>query len=167
MANGSEPIKDADGSKFVQVYIYYAAETEKFIERRAATSRYFLTISSALVAILGVVLKYNPAGQSLWLVSLAAAGILVCALWWRIVRSYSVLTGARFGVIQAMEKRLPASPYTDEWNLVANSGKFRGYRSISALEAWIPWVFAAIYAVLLGASLIVGSGTAYPAPPGP
>lgn len=155
MTDGKDFIKDADGAKFVQLYLFYAEETAKFIERRAATSRYFLAINSALVTILGVGLKYHPAGQPLWLVSLAAAGILVCTLWWRIVRSYSVLTGVRFDVIQNMEKRLPASPYTEEWNLIENSPKNRGYKSISAVEGRVPWVFAAIYAILLGFSLLI------------
>lgn len=165
MSTESEPIENADGTKLMQIYLHYASQTEKFIERRDATSRYFLTINSTLVAILGVALNLSGDGQQIWLASLAVAGVLICVLWWWIVRTYSILTGVRLDVIQRMEKNLPASPYTDESN-EAESPKTRGYRSISKLESLVPWVFVIIYAVPLIATLIIDLGMLPPSPTG-
>ncbi len=151
-------IEDKDGSKFLSLYLYYAEQTEKLIERRAANSRYFLTINTAFVAILGLALEHDPAGNRYWLIALPLAGIAVCVLWAQLVRSYRVLTAARFEVINEMEARLPTAPYRDEWQRIKNSPGHQGYMSISHLEAAVPWVFAAIYAVLLIAPLIVGGG---------
>jgi hypothetical protein len=150
-----EPIKDEDGSKHLSLYLYYAEQTEKLIERRAAGSRYFLTINTAFVAILGLALKHDPAGNGAWLLATPLAGIVVCVIWGQLVRSYRVLTAARFDVINKMERRLPAAPYTDEWQLIKHSPAHKGYMSISSLETFVPWVFAAIYAVLLIASVVV------------
>jgi hypothetical protein len=146
---------DADGPALLSLYLYYAEQTEKLIERRNATSRYFLTINTGFVAILGLALQHNPTAAA-WLVALAVAGIVVCGVWWMLIRSYSILAGAKFEVINEMEQRLPAAPYADEWKRIKESPARKGYTSISNLEALVPWVFAVIYAVLLVASLIVG-----------
>jgi hypothetical protein len=145
-----------DGATLLSLYLYYAEQTEKLIERRNATSRYFLTINTGFVAILGLALQHKPAGGSAWLVALPVAGIVVCGVWWMLIRSYSILAGAKFEVINEMEQRLPAAPYADEWKRIKESPARKGYASISNLEALVPWVFAAIYAFLLVASLLVG-----------
>ena len=146
---------DADGSTLLSLYLYYAEQTEKLIERRNATSRYFLTINTGFVAILGLALQHKPTGAAAWLVALALAGIAVCVIWAQLTRSYRVLTKARFEVITEMEQRLPAAPYSDEWQRIKQSPAHQGYTSISRLESMVPWVFAVIYAVLLVAPLIV------------
>lgn len=152
----TNPDDDTTGRPaLLSLYLYYAGETEKLIERRNATSRYFLTINTGFVAILGLALKYFEGEQGIWLAALAVAGIAVCGVWWRLIRSYSVLTKARFEVINEMERRLPAKPYTDEWQRIKEDPAFKGYTTISSLEALVPWVFAAIYAVLLVAPLAV------------
>lgn len=154
-----KPIEDQDGSKLLSLYLYYAEQTEKLIERRNANSRYFLTINTAFVAILGLALKHAPPGQSVWLLALPVAGIVVCVLWAWLVRSYAVVTKARFKVINEMEARLPASPYADEWLSIKEDPAFKGYTSISVLEGWVPLVFAVIYAVFFGATVFAGSLT--------
>jgi hypothetical protein len=53
-----------DGATLLSLYLYYAEQTEKLIERRNATSRYFLTINTGFVAILGLALQHKPAGGS-------------------------------------------------------------------------------------------------------
>ncbi len=139
----------------------------KLIERRAANSRYFLTINTAFVGILGLALEHGPAGNAYWLVALPFAGIVVCILWAQLTRSYRILTGARYKVISEMETRLPAAPYTDEWRRIKESPDHRGYTSIGRLEALVPWVFAAIYAVLLIAPLITDGPTEANVTPSP
>ena len=85
----------------------------------------------------------------------------MCILWAQLTRSYRILTGARYKVINEMETRLPAAPYTDEWRRIKENPDHRGYTTPPSprLEAWVPWIFAAIYAVLLVTSLIVGGPT--------
>ena len=159
--------EDKDGSTRLSLYLYYAEQTEKLIERRAANSRYFLTINTAFVAILGLALEHGPAGKRYWLIALPLAGIVLCILWAQLVRSYRVLTAARFEVINEMETRLPVAPYSDEWQRIKKSPAYKDYTSISRLEALVPWIFAVIYAVLLITPLIFGGATNPSAPPNP
>jgi hypothetical protein len=158
-------LEDKDGSKLLSLHLYYAEQTEKLIERRAANSRYFLTINTGFVAILGLALKHDPAGGTFWLVALPLAGIVACVLWAQLTRSYRILIGARFKVIGEMEARLPVAPYTEEWRRIKESPDHRVYTSISRLEGVVPSVFAVIYAVLLIAPLLVAGATTAASPP--
>ena len=163
----NERIGDEDETSRLSLYLYYAEQTEKLIERRAANSRYFLTINTAFVAILGLAIEHDPDGSRYWVTALPLAGITVCVLWAQLVRSYRDLTAARFEVINEMETALVVAPYTDEWKRIKQSPAYRGYTSIARLEALVPWVFVTIYAVLLIAPLIVGGATNPIAPPNP
>ena len=104
--------------------------------------------------ILGLALQHEPLGQPAWLAALPLAGIVVCMIWAQLVRSYRVLTGARFKVIKEMEQSLPVAPYTEEWQLIKADPAYGGYFSIAHLESAVPWIFAVIYAVLVLAFVI-------------
>ena len=60
----NDKLDDADGATPLSLYLYFAAQTEKLIERRNPTSRYFLTINAGFVAILGLALQHKPASGS-------------------------------------------------------------------------------------------------------
>jgi hypothetical protein len=45
----------------------------------------------------------------------AAAGIVLAIVWWALLRYYRRLSRAKWNVINRLETRLPASPFTDEW----------------------------------------------------
>jgi hypothetical protein len=152
-----QPSEEKDSESHLSLYLYYAGQTERLVERRAANSRYFLTVNTAFITILGFAFRHELAGQQpAWLAALPLAGIVVCMIWAQLVRSYRVLTGARFKVIKEMERALPAAPYTEEWQLIKADPAYGGYFSIARLEAVVPWVFAVIYAVLLLAFVIAG-----------
>jgi hypothetical protein len=87
----------------------------------------------------------------------SVAGIVLCAAWWALVKSYRDLNAAKFGVILAMEQTLPARIFGDEWDKlkkarVAPDGR-RGplrawasqYREFGRVERVVPAIFALIY----------------------
>lgn len=144
----AEKIPDDDGSKLLRLYLYYAGQTESLINRRGTNSRYFLTVNAGLSSVTGLVLELEPAG-SIWTAALPIAGIIVCTVWWLLTRSYRILTKARFDVINEMEARLPAAPYTDEWRMIKNGSAYSQYKSIARQEAIVPLVFVALYVIFL------------------
>lgn len=141
-------------SEILDIYLYYAEQTEKLIERRAANSRYFLTINTAFVSLLGLAIKYGSAAQSVWLLGVPVAGIAICVVWARLTHSYRILTGARYQVICDLEQRLEFAPYSEEWKRIETEQGSR-YVSISNLERVVPWVFVLIYLILLLSFIIV------------
>jgi len=150
-----ENMEGNDSATRLNLYLYYAQQTEALIERRNGNNRYFLTINTGLVAIISLALKFQPEGGTAWLVILALAGGIACVIWAALIRSYRMLTKARFAVILDLEKQLPSAPYTDEWQRIKENPVYKGYTSIARLEAAVPWIFVAIYAGLLLGALIL------------
>lgn len=144
----TDRIADPNGDMLLKLYLYYAGQTEDLIERRGANSRYFLTVNASLSGVTGALLELEPGGK-LWLAILPIAGIIVCAVWWLLTRSYRILTKARFGVITEMEARLPVAPYTDEWRLIKKGPAYSEYKSIARQEAIVPIIFVALYVIFL------------------
>src|SRR4051794_39625076 len=119
---------------------------DRISARRGVANSFFLTINNGLAALLG--------GSELrWYV--AVAGIVICVTWWALLKSYRDLNAAKFGVILAMEARLPAQVFGDEWerlkrNTVPERRRHLGsrllqYRELGRIERIVPWVFALIY----------------------
>jgi hypothetical protein len=112
--------------------------------RRAAANGFFLTVQSALVALLSV-----PSIERRWI---AAAGVVFAATWWLLLRSYRQLNAAKWSSIAALESRLPAQPFTDEWTELKRDPIKRWrprYAELGFVERIVPGVFAALFIVIL------------------
>lgn len=81
--------------------------------------------------------------QYLWL--LGIAGISVCFLWSRLIRSYKDLNSAKFKVIHVIEKRLPLSPYDAEWIAMGEGKNPDLYKPVTHIEIAVPWIFVALH----------------------
>jgi hypothetical protein len=148
----ADKIPDDDGSKLLRLYLYYADQTERLINRRGANSRYFLTVNAGLSSLTGLMLELEPEG-TVWLAALPVAGVIVCGVWWLLTRSYRILTKARFDVITDIETRLPAAPYTDEWRMIKKGPAYSQYKSIARQESLVPMIFVALYVIFFIAIL--------------
>jgi hypothetical protein len=115
--------------------------------RRATANSFFVTVQSALVTAFGF------SKDDRW--PLAVAGLVVAAAWWLSLRSYRMLNGAKFEVINKMEEHLPASPYKDEWAILkrADGPLHKRYAALSFVEQTVPVAFAALNAALIVVAL--------------
>ncbi|MCX5197016.1 hypothetical protein OOK31_24490 [Streptomyces sp. NBC_00249] len=80
----------------------------------------------------------------------AVAGLIIlltqCLTWFVMVRSYRQLNGAKFVVIGALEKKLPAFAYSEaEWFLLGEGRDWRKYLPLTHVEQWVPLIFATAY----------------------
>lgn len=139
--------------------------------RRAGANSFFLTLNTALAAVVGIVSSARkspphgnlPSFDGFGLVATSIAGIVLALVWWLLLRYYRRLNAAKFQVINKMEERLPAQPYSDEWT-VLHPTPTTGDRTPSRWTRWwrrevkhreatvveqvIPFVFMGIYAAL-------------------
>jgi hypothetical protein len=134
---------------YLELYKLAVEMADRISARRAVANSFFLTVNTALAALLG-------SGTFRWYVSVA--GIIFAVTWWALLRSYRELNSAKFQVIMAMEKRLPVKVYGDEWaslrrdpvKFALRRDTFRSwavqYRELGRIERIVPWMFAAIYA---------------------
>lgn len=145
---------------------------DRWTTRRASANTFFLTLNTALAAIVGIISAARrppphgdlPAFDGLGLTMTAAAGIVLAVVWWALLRYYRRLSKAKWDVINELEERLPVHPFTDEWAklhpnetgtatpakpgwLVRLQLKVE-HREATVVEQVVPWVFIVIYLVL-------------------
>ena len=142
--------KETYGGSFkddlLEQYKLYVQSAENVSARRLASSRYLLTLSSALVALYG--LQSAGFSQNYWTLLIPVVGITVSVLWYRIIKSHADLNRVKFEVIYEFEQHLPAAVYKYEWHL-AEEGKGKTYRTVTTIEQWVPILFAALHLVLV------------------
>jgi hypothetical protein len=168
-----------DTDTILELYKTAVEMADRLSARRAGANTFFLTLNTALAAVIGIVSSARkppphgnlPSFDGFGLGVTAVAGCIFALVWWLLLRYYRRLSKAKWDVINALEERLPASPFTDEWKrmypdetLTAADGAAQqarqnhgiGYwwrhtrhREATAVEQVVPFVFVLVYIVLL------------------
>jgi len=133
---------------YFELYKLAVEMADRVSARRGTANTFFLTVNTGLAALLG-------STEIRWYV--AVAGLLFAATWWALLKSYRDLNDAKFRIIHALEERLPARVYKNEWDRLDRQRPRFGFRP-SALRPWlaqyrelgrvervVPVVFALIY----------------------
>lgn len=162
----------------LELYKTAVEMADRLSARRAGANTFFLTLNTALAAVVGIVSSARkspphgslPAFDGIGLAVTAIAGCIFATVWWLLLRYYRRLSAAKWDVINKLETRLPASPFTDEWKNMypdetlaaggeAGESKAGGrvhrwwvhtkHREATAVEQIVPFVFVLVYIVLL------------------
>jgi hypothetical protein len=162
-----------DSETLLELYKTAVEMADRVSARRSGANTFFLTLNTALAAVVGIVSsarkqspgKDLPSFDSYGLLVTAVAGVVLAFVWWLLLRYYRRLNAAKFRVISKLEERLPAKLYTDEWALLhpdeaveSSSKSARSWtdrwrrkfkhREASLVEQTIPFVFMGIYVAL-------------------
>jgi hypothetical protein len=128
---------------------------DRISTRRLGTNKFFLGIASAIVAFTALFAASadsnvgGPAIQPLGVLAIALVGMVMSALWFQMLNSFSTLNSAKYQVIVGLEKDLPASIFAQEWELLSY-GVTSGYRTLTSIEMRVPVVFGFLYLVMAG-----------------
>jgi hypothetical protein len=135
---------------YFELYTLAVEMADRTSARRLTANTFFVTVNTALAAVLG--------GHAFpWYV--ASAGIVLSIAWWALLKSYRDINAAKYNVILAMEAQLPARVFGDEWDHLTGAwvrfslkpGRFSmwlsQYRELGRIERTVPWIFAIIYAI--------------------
>ena len=136
----------------LEQYSLYVSMADNISSRRAMANTFFLSINTILVAIIGILSSEAPANLILfrsWTIAVAIAALCVSWTWLALIQSYKKLNTAKFEVIHAIERRLPAAGYAAEWSFLKAPVRKERYRELAKTESWVPKVFIAIYIVLI------------------
>lgn len=133
----------------LEQYKLYVEMADRISARRALANAFFLTLNTAVFALIGAAWKDGASGSAWLLGILLVALVGQCAAWFWLVRSYRQLNSAKYAVIGALEEQLPASPYwRAEWTALGG-GVIKGrYWPLTHLEQWLPVLFAASYGAI-------------------
>ena len=130
-------------------YKLYVESVEKTSDRRQHANNYFITINTALISLIGLSFQIKIFENLSWIKSvLALVGIIICIVFWYLIRSYKQLNTGKFAVIHEIEKHLPLALYKYEWEILGEGKDNKKYYPFSHIELLIPWVFGIIYALL-------------------
>ena len=108
-------------------------------EKRNNANNLFITINTALFAVITFAGDY----RSLFL---SVIGIIVCFLWFNTIRSYKQLSSVKYAIVNEIEKKLPLSPFTHEWEKLRLE---HGYIGLTQIERFLPWLFMLLYAIAI------------------
>lgn len=161
-------------STLLELYKTAVEMADRVSARRAGANSFFLTLNTALAALVGIVSSArNPKGSgsvpsfdAFGLCVTAVAGVVLALVWWGLLRYYRRLNSAKFDVINRLELHLPAQPYTDEWAILhpneplAKDGATEvtrwkrlrrrvKHREATVVEQVVPFVFVALYVTLV------------------
>lgn len=130
-------------------YKLYVESIEKTSDRRQQANNYFLTINTALISLIGLSFQFKIFENVNWIKALLAiVGIIICIVFWFLIRSYKQLNTGKFKVIHEVEKVLPLALYKYEWEILGKGKDKSKYYPFSHIELLIPWVFGLIYTAL-------------------
>lgn len=136
----------------LEQYKLYVEMADRISSRRQSANSFFLSVNTAIIALISYINLGSMNDSSFyWLVSLA--GMALCFMWYRLVRSYRDLSTAKFKVIHEMEAKLPVAPYDLEWEKVGKGKNSKLYLPFTHIETRIPWIFFVIHAFVLLNSL--------------
>ncbi|MFJ3923939.1 hypothetical protein [Streptomyces sp. NPDC090022] len=133
----------------LEQYKTYIEMADRISSRRNLANTFFLSLNSAVAATMAA-LAGPEGGQVPLPVALATLVVLLtqCLTWFVMVRSYRQLNAAKFEVIGALEKKLPAFVYSRaEWSLLGEGRDWRRYLPLTHVEQWVPLIFATAYLV--------------------
>ena len=149
LVNADFPTSESRTQLVFEQYTLCLEMADKISERRQAANSYFLGINTGLCALIGYVYSKDVQPDLRPLVFLVpVAGFLLSYFWYRVVKSHRDLNGAKFLVIQEMERHLPLAPYRSEWKALGEGRESHRYTPFSHLEIWVPRIFIGMYALL-------------------
>jgi hypothetical protein len=145
---------------YLDLYKLAVEMADRVSVRRAAANTFFFTINAALLTFSNVVKPTAPVSDAVpgaeqpldkaGLVMVAVVGLLLAGAWWFTLRSYRDLNRAKFVVINAMEERLPARIFTQEWTqLRKRAGLLGRYTEFGMIERVVPLLFGAMYLITI------------------
>ncbi len=130
-----------------KLYVQAACDISRL---RYSSNNIFLTIHSLITTGIFLTLKNDyTTVPNVWRYPILAGGIMLCFIWIKMIRHYSLLNGAKFKVIHEMEKELPASCYDDEWEKLGRGKDKSKYEPLTRIEKSIPAIFGIIYFSML------------------
>jgi hypothetical protein len=129
-----------------ELYRLYVDLMDRTTARRQTANSFFVSLNTALLT-LGSLTNVRGFQVDLRGAALASAvgGIIASILWWRLVRGYGELNGARFRVIAEMEQLLPVRPFAAEWMALTGNKPNVRFVAFSSLEQAVPFLFILLH----------------------
>lgn len=140
----------------LEEYKLFVQMTDNVSARRSQANQFYVTVLSALLAIVTAVSqifgKGEPAGfQTIAYMALTLLGIVICGIWFVNIESYKQLNSGKFQVIHQMEQQLPFACYAVEWKALGEGREMQKYFPLTHIERYVPMLMAVPFFVVFTA----------------
>lgn len=142
-------ITKSNSEELIEQYKVYLQTSETVVQRRQNVSSFYISVNAAIISISAVISPFINDMKSLSIVIMVISvfGLILDISWIRILESYAVLNSSKLKIIELIEKRLPASLFDKEWEVMSNKLNNKKYVSFTDSEKRIPKIFSAIYII--------------------
>jgi hypothetical protein len=149
ISRSSENYGEAYSDHLFEQYKLYVESAEKISDRRSKANSFALGISGALLSVWGFI-PTSPISHSdeIARTALCSLGVLLCFIWWFMIRSYKQINSGKFQVIHKLEQELPVALYSHEWEMLGSGDNHKTYFPFSHIEMKIPWIVGFVYMLL-------------------
>ena len=136
-------------------YKMFQKTSEDLVVRRQNVNSFYITVNSALTALVGIIIGLvKPPANILLVVLMCVAGVILDVSWINILQAYGTLNAAKMKVIHLLEEQLPVALYDAEWQIMSDKLNSKKYVSFTNSEKRIPKLFGTVYIVIIIAILI-------------
>ncbi len=125
----------------------------KISERRQSANSFFLSINTVIVGLVGYFQSSSNEKPPEFYLLISLAGMLICYMWYRSVKSYKQINSGKFKVIHQIEQNLPIAPYDAEWEMLGRGEDPKKYLPFTHIEIFVPWVFFGLHVFVFGQGL--------------
>lgn len=149
-------------SHLLEQYKICVEMADRVSVRRGQANTFYISLLSALLALLSLITDNNLVSGSpnILLFFTSILGLSLCFTWYVNIQSYRQLNSLKFKVINEMEQHLPFPCYSREWAILKERQREgeKQYTRLTAIEKFVPLIFAVPYLGLLLYSLCIFVG---------
>lgn len=132
----------------LEQYKIYVEMADRISARRMLANTFFLGIHTAFIAVFALLIKEKVDLSAIVGLALLFGVIVLCGLWWAIIRSYGQLNTGKYKVVHEIEQLLPLAPYDAEWEMLEKGKNWKVYLPLTHIENYVPLCFAVTYIAL-------------------
>ncbi|MBQ3602201.1 MAG: toll/interleukin-1 receptor domain-containing protein [Clostridia bacterium] len=131
----------------LEQYKLFLQTSEDLVNRRQNVNSFYISISSALVAIMGVLfaMDFGQRAKLIIVLFFCIIGIILSISWSKILSCYGNLNSSKMKIISNIEKKLPLSLFDAEWAALSDKLNKKKYVSFTESEQVIPRLFCCVY----------------------
>ncbi len=150
-------VNELNQEALLEQYKLFLQTSEDLVERRQNVNSFYISISSALVAIMGVLFAMEFGYEAELIIGFifCIIGIILSISWSKILTCYGNLNSSKMKIISSIEKQLPLSLFDAEWAALSDKLNKKKYVSFTESEQIIPRLFGFVYLVIM--MVIVGA----------
>ena len=144
-------VEDMDQGALLEQYKLFLQTSEDLVSRRQNVNNFYISISSALIAIMGVILAMDFDYFSEMIIGLACCvvGLILSVSWAKSLSCYGNLNSSKMKIISSIEKQLPLSLFDAEWAALSDKLNKKKYVSFTESEQIIPRLFGLLYLLVI------------------